>query len=75
MTTCNIGVVPETKHGNRRDLHTPAVAYCFTHQCRVSDGGCDRARIAQLEAALREISTQSSAPTAAALARRALNNN
>lgn len=52
MTTCNIGVAPETKYGDTRDLFAPAVAYCFTHQCRVSDGGCDRARIAELEAAM-----------------------
>lgn len=53
--TCQIGVVPETRHGDTRDSNEPSVAHCFTHHCRVGSGGCDKARIAELEAALRWI--------------------
>ena len=47
---CQLGVIPDPDH---RGPSAPAIAWCFTHQCRGGSGGCEKARIAQLEAALR----------------------
>lgn len=51
---CQLGAIPDRADGfNIKDA--PAVAWCFTHQCRPNSEACMGARIAQLEAALLEI--------------------
>lgn len=56
--TCQIGVAPRFRYGDTRDINQPAEPYCFTHQSYVSDGVCDKARIADLEAALAAIASR-----------------
>ena len=49
---CKLGVAPQAGYEGSGAVNAPSVAYCFTHQCTVSSGGCDKARIAELETEL-----------------------
>ena len=47
---CQFGTATDPNFQNMP--HSPAIVWCFTHNCRVGSGGCERARIEELETAL-----------------------